>query len=158
MDYELNELIKDYSELAKKHSLPSFESLNDDFGIEKIDKKSLRLLRIVRKVIVEKVANSLNFLEIILNPVNVPRMYMVSIKSLKSEDIEEVKRIYGEFSEIVLEALEVEVKGYDEGSEVDMIKKTNDVWSKNKKSFSKIFGILRAPNSNNFKKDKSYFG
>ena len=71
---ELKDLKKEYSDLAEKYKLPSFKELNENFEIEKIDKDTEILLRDVRKVMMEKIVNSLGFLEMFLNPMNAPRM------------------------------------------------------------------------------------
>ena len=55
---ELNDLRNDYSKLEVKHILPSFKELNESFEIDKIDKESDALLRVVRKVMMEKIVNS----------------------------------------------------------------------------------------------------
>src|SRR3989344_4566905 len=97
---ELNELKKQYSELAKKYKLPDFKAINEDFEIDKIDKETDCLLRLIRKVMMEKIVNSVSFLEILINPVNAPKIYINHIKNLNSEDRKVVDDIYSSLSEL----------------------------------------------------------
>ena len=83
---DLKELKKHYEILSKKYKLPSFKELNEDFDIEKIDKESDILLKVVRKVMMEKIVNSLGFIEMLLNPMNSPRMYHAYLNSMSVED------------------------------------------------------------------------
>ena len=73
---ELKELKNDFISVSKGYKLPSFEKLNEDFEVDKIDRKTDCLLRLIRKVMMEKVMNSLSFLDLLLNPVNAPRIYL----------------------------------------------------------------------------------
>ena len=56
------ELKKRYENLTKKYKIPGFVELNKDFEIEKLDKEIDFLLRAIRKLIMEKIVNSMSFL------------------------------------------------------------------------------------------------
>lgn len=153
---DLKELKKLYGELAGKHKLPGFSELNEDFEIDKIKKGEDTLLRTIRKTMMEKIVNSMNFLEFLLNPVNAPRLYLPYIKSMTSDDKKEIDDIYGKFAEIALSALSLEIN-YSEKGEAEMIKRIAKTWNEAKPGFAKIISKVQKPAVYE-KKEKSYFG
>ena len=154
---ELEKLKSDYEKLSKKYKLPSFKELNEIFEIEKIEKDSDCLLRVVRKVMLEKIINSLNFLEMLLNPMNVPRLYMGFVKQMTVEDKKNLENMYESLGSLSVESLALEIN-YNEVSEAKMIKKIVDIWNANKAGFAKIIDGIRKPKNSEAKKEKSYFG
>jgi len=154
---ELNILKKNYSELEKKYSLPSFKELNNIFEIEKIENESDLLLRVIRKIMSEKVFNTLNFIEMVYNPQSAPRMYHNYIKFMDSSDKKILDKLYASLSEIVLGSLSLEVESND-SLEADMIKKIYKTWNENKNSLKSMFDRVKNPSKEEIKKEKSYFG
>lgn len=157
MTFEFNQFRDQYNSLAKQYSLPSFNSLNNDFEIEKISQESITLLRAVRKVMIEKVFNILSFLEMLLNPVNAPRTYLSYIKSMTNEDRKEVEKIYSAFGALTLRALPLEID-YSEKREAEMIKDIQKIWSDAKKDVSKLLEKIAMPVTSLAKKERSYYG
>ena len=154
---ELKELKEHYSKLEAKHKLPSFKELNDSFEIDKIDKESDTLLRVIRKVMMEKIVNSLGFLEMLLNPMQIPRMYMFFVKVMNMDDKNIIEKIYNEFSELSMNSLECEIN-YNEKDEAELIKKIFKKWISQKQNFQKIFSKIKNPGNGDLKKERSYFG
>ena len=155
---DLSELKNNYSEIEKKYKLPSFDRLNQDFEIDKIDKESEHLVRTVRKVVFEKIINSLNFLELLQNPVNAPRTYLPYLRSMSVEDKKTIEEIYSSLGELSLAALELEIE-FSDKREAELIKRAFDVWNSHKIRFKKIVaGIAKPINNNVARKEKSYFG
>jgi len=154
---ELADLIKSYSALAKKYKLPSFKELNEDFEIDKIDRESECLLRLVRKVIMEKIVNSLAFLDMILNPINAPRVYLAYLKSLGSEDKKNIDKIYDVLSELSVFSLDLEID-YSEKNEAELIIKIYKVWNSIKPNFRSILASMKKPVVNNIRKERSFYG
>lgn len=152
----LAELKKNYAVLEKKHKLPSFSSLNEDFEIEKVRRGEETLARTIRKTMMEKVVNSLGFVESLLNPMNAPRMYFAYIKSITSEDKKQIDDLYSSLSEVVLASLNLEID-YSEKKEADMINQIFKTWTSLKPEFRKIIGNMQKPISSPIK-EKSYFG
>lgn len=152
----LTELKGSYSVLEKKYKLPSFSELNENFEIEKIRKGQETLLRTVRKTMMEKVVNSLGFIESLLNPINAPRMYLIYLKSMTSDDKKELDRIYSVLSDAVIASLRLEID-YSEKGEAEMIIRLARDWNSIKPSFSKVIDSMQKPASN-ITKEKSYFG
>lgn len=153
----LIELKKKYNELAGKYKLPSFTELNEDFEIERIRKGEETLLRTVRKTMTEKIVNSMNFMELMLNPMNAPRMYLVYIKSITVDDKKEIEKIYSVLSDIVLGSLKLEID-YSEKDEIEMIKRIAKDWNSVKPAFIKIVEKMQKPGAAAVSKEKSYFG
>jgi hypothetical protein len=155
---EIKELKKAYEILAKKHGLPGFRELNENFEIDKIEKETDCLLRIVRKVMMEKIINSLNFLEMLLNPVNTPRLYANYARSMSSDDRKEIDKIYDALGKLSIASLDLEID-YSEKKEAETINNICKVWNSAKPGFRKILSSLKVPNGSAVsKKEKSYFG
>jgi hypothetical protein len=154
---EIKDLKKEYEILEKKYKLPSFKELNENFEIDKIDKESETIIRIIRKAIMEKLINSINFLEFLVNPVNAPRMYMNYLKNISVEDKEDIDEIYSSFAELSLSSLDLEVD-YSEKNEAELIIKVNELWNKKKQKFKKILANIKNPKITSVRKEKSYFG
>ena len=153
----LEELKKEYYILEKKYKLPAFSELNENFDIEKLKKGKELLLRSIRKIMTEKVFSLLGFVEILLNPMNAPRMYLSYIKSMTSEDKKEVDKVYSVLSDVIIAALKLEID-YSEKEEAEMIKKIMKDWDSVKPEFRKIIAGMQKPLTNTQSKEKSYFG
>lgn len=155
---ELKDLKKEYESLRNKHKLPSFQELNEDFEVDKIDKENDTLLRVVRKVMMDKIIYALSFTEMLLNPVNAPRVYFMYIKNMTSEDKETLDKIYDVLGELNLLAFNLEIS-YSEEKEAEQIRRISQNWGSVKPLFGKIFdNMLVSLKSNDIKKEKSYFG
>lgn len=154
---ELQELKKSYDDKQKKYNLPSFKELNENFEIDKIDKDTDYLLRMVRKVAMEKILNSLTFLELLTNPSNTPRIYMSYVKSMTNNDKEMIEKLYEPLKVLSLESLDLEIN-YSEKSEAELIKKLNKTWEELKTDFIKLIARIKHPGIQAAKKEKSYFG
>jgi acetylglutamate synthase len=154
---ELKEFIAAYDILQKKYKLPSFKELNSCFEIDKIDKESDTLLRIVRKVSMEKVVNLLGLIELFLSPNNVPRMYLAYLKSMTTEDKKQLSDIYDKLSGLALECMPLELE-YSEKREAEMISKIYAAWNEVKPSVLIFFEKIKKPANGTTTKEKSYFG
>ena len=154
---DLKDLGKKYLVLESKYALPSFRELNENFEIDKIDKEGECLLRTIRKVIMEKIVNSINFIELLINPVNAPRVYLMCIKNLGNDEKKEIEKIYSVLGDMVIESLSLEID-YSEKKEAELIKKLNSKWNELKPSFNLIIDNMKKPYVSNGAKEKSYFG
>jgi hypothetical protein len=156
MIMELKNFRKEYLILEKKYKLPSFRSMNEEFEIDKIERESDCMLRLIRKAMIEKIVNSLSFLEMLLNPANSPRIYMPYLKNMTVEDREIIEKIYSALADLSLSSLLLEVE-YSEKGEAELIKKIYSVWNSNKSDFKKIIINVKNPKTI-VRKEKSYFG
>ena len=153
---DLSELKKQYAPLGSKHKLPSFDKLNEDFEIDKIDRETDFPLRLIRKTMMEKIINSLGFVEMLLNPVNAPRLYLGYIKSISQEDKEKIDKIYETLADLSLNSLSLELSS-DESKEAELIQKIYSKWNELKPDFKKIMEDMKNPKTVT-KKEKSYYG
>lgn len=154
---ELAQLKSAYEKLKDKHKLPSFDKINNDFDIDKIDRESDVLLKVIRKVMLEKIINSLNFIEMIYNPANAPRVYQNFLRTITQEDKKIIDRIYSALSEISVDSLDLEIES-SEKKEADLIVRTSKIWDDTRKDFHQIINKIKNPVNSTAKKEKSYFG
>jgi len=154
---ELKELKNIYQIYEKKYKLPTFSKLNDQFEIEKIEKESEFMLRAIRKTMMDKIVNSLTFIEMIINPVNASRIYLPFIKSITPKDKENIDLLYDAFGELSLECLPLELES-SEKKEAEMIKKIFSQWEKLRPKFSELLRKVYKPVNGESKKEKSYYG
>ncbi len=157
MAFELNHFREQYETLAKHYSLPAFNAVNNDFELEKISQESATMLRVVRKTMMEKIFNILNFLEMLLNPVNASRMYLPFIKVMTSADRKDIEKLYGIFGKLTLRALPLEVN-YSEKQEAIMIKDIYGIWKDAKESLADLMERIATPIDGFAKKERSYYG
>ncbi len=153
---ELKELKKIYEILSRKYKLPSFKELNEDFDIEKIDKESDILLKVVRKIMMEKIINALGFLEMLLNPSNAPRMYIPFLSSMTMDDRKEIDSMYDVLAKLSLSVVLLETK-YEEKKEAIAIRSIYDSWQGLKNKLESLVRKIERPSMQQ-KKEKSYFG
>lgn len=153
---ELKDFKKDYSKYIEKYKLPKFEELNEDFEIDKLEKDTDYLLRAIRKLMMEKIVNSVNFLEMLLNPVNMPRMYLPYIKTMSMEDKQVIDSLYDSLAKLTLISLDLEI-GFSEDGEAELIKKIFSEWRVLKPDFKKIISGINNPRAA-VKRERSYFG
>jgi dsDNA-specific endonuclease/ATPase MutS2 len=154
---ELKSIKKEYDALARKYNLPNFSKLNEELEVERVNHETETVLRAVRKAMMEKIINMLGFLEMFINPVNVPRMYMPYIKAIDVEDKKEIDTIYEDFSAITMEGLDLEVD-YSEKAEADFIRKVFEKWNSVKPSMRSIMANMRRPKSEDNKRERNYYG
>ena len=154
---EVGELKKKYEQLAKKHKLPSFDELNSDFEIDKLDRESNNLLRAIRKLIMEKIVNSMSFLEMLVNPINAPRMYVPYIATMEVGDKKIIDEIYSSLAGLSVLSLELEINS-EEKDEAVLINSVLGKWKELKPKFSQILKNIKEPKNSVAKKERSYFG
>ena len=154
---EVEEFKKKYLQIGKRHKLPSFDELNLDFEIDKLDKDSDNLLRAIRKIMMEKIVNSMGFLEMLVNPVNAPRMYIPYVRTMSVEDKKIIDEIYSSLAELSVLSLELEIYS-GEGEEAVLINSVFEKWKEIKPKFRQILKSMKAPRNFSEKKERSYFG
>ena len=154
---ELKDLKREYEKLESKHKLPNFEELNRDFEIDKLDKQSDKTLRAIRKIIMEKIDNSMRFLEMLINPMNTPRMYLSYINSMTHDDRKVIDNIYSSLADLSIISLELEIDTTEE-NEASLIKRVFNKWQELKGGFKQIITNIKMPKNSVSKKERNYFG
>lgn len=150
-------LKKKYMEISKKYKLPSFSEMDSDFEIYKIDRESDFLLRTIRKQMMEKVVNSMSFVEMFLTGNNAPRMYFNYLKNLSNDDKKKLDAIYNSLSNLVISSLELEIDS-DDKREAELVNQIFKTWNSVKGNFKLVLKNVKNPVVSNVKKERSYFG
>ena len=154
---ELKDFKKEYDEKAKKFKLPSFSELEENFEIGKAETDDL-VLRTVRKVMMDRIINTLAFLEMLLNPMNAPRRYHSYLSTLTAEDTKKIDETYFKLATLSVKSLEREID-YSEKGEAEMILEVVKVWEGAKPNIREILYKMKQPgNSEGGKRERSYFG
>ena len=156
----LEELKQAYNQFKDKYDLPEFFDINKVFDIEDIDIETEFLLRKVRRIVSDKIAGYLRFVEIILNPSNAPMFFFKLIKKLGEEDKKQLTEIYEQLSKFELEIIRLDLD-YNEDKEAEFIKKVYDVFSN--EISKKLLDIVEKMGNGKGSKEKkegkgSYFG
>jgi hypothetical protein len=155
---DLKELKAKYIVFEKKYKLPSFNSLNEDFEIEKITLESDLVLRVIRKLMMDKIIGFLNFFErLSTNPSGMPRIYFPYIKAMNADDKAQIDKIYDALGEVNLLSFELEIS-FNEKQEAEMIKRIFVTWNALKPDLLKVVKRIEHPDNHTAKKEKSYFG
>ena len=140
----LERLKHEYSVLQKKYRLPSFEELNSDFDIEKIqERESEHLLRLVRMTMIEKIVAIVRFLEVFLNPTEAPTPLFIYaiLKNVKQDTKKEIETMYKDLSKIELSSLSLDID-HQEKDEARFIIELAKVWGKEKIKLKEITNKL----------------
>lgn len=157
----IEDLKKSYLEIQNKYSLPSFEELNMDFGIEKIVECETEILvREIRRFMSEKFSNYLRFIEAILNPVNSPMFVFSVIKTFENSEKKQLSEVYKKLAKKEVEILGLDIQ-FSEEKEVEFIKQSYSSWQEIKKDLLELVEVInknwdREVEIN--KKGKGYFG
>lgn len=155
----LEDFKKQYSAIAKKHSLPIFDEMNKDFYIEKIAESETDYpLREIRKFVAEKISNYIRFVETLLSPSNVQMFVFAVVKNLSAKDKELLSTIYKKLAKVEARVIELDIE-YNEEKEVAFIKDTNKLWNSIKKDLLSITDSINKNWDNKIETNgKGYFG
>ena len=135
---DLEALKKDYKLLQGKYSLPSFDDLNRDFGIEKAAEfETDFLVREIRKFVADKSSNYLRFIDTVLNPVNAPMFVFSFIKMIGTEQKTKLTEIYKKLIKEEMKLLELDLE-FSEEKEAKFIKDFYEFWKETKKELLEI--------------------
>lgn len=155
----LNKLKEDYEKLSRKHRLPSFNEMNKDFWIEKLSESETDILiREVRRMVGDRLANYIRFIENLINPVNVPMFVFSIIKLIGPEEKKTLSEQYKKLVKNELKFIECDID-FNEAKEADFIRESYELWQEMKKEIS---GILEKADkkwdSKEEENSKGYFG
>lgn len=155
----LARLKEEYEKLQKKHNLPSFREMNEDFYIEKIAENETEIpLREIRRAIGEKFDNYLRFIESLLNPVNVPMFIFSIIKLIGPEEKKKLSEIYKKMVQNEINFIERDLK-FEEAKEAGFIRKSYELWQGIKKELADILEKVEKNLGNKTEENtKGYFG
>lgn len=135
---KLNRLKAEYEKIQKKHKLPSFKELNEDFWIEEIAEDETDLLiRKIRIKVGDHLSRAVRFVEGLLNPTNAPMFVFSIVKMMDSEDKKKLSEMYKDLvkSEVRLIKLDFE---FNEEKEAQFIINSYKIWQPIKKELLEI--------------------
>jgi hypothetical protein len=156
--YSRDELKQDYEKLREKHNLPSFQEMNEDFEIEKLDYKTEFLLREIRRAIMEKCSAYVRFIEGFLNPANCPIFVMALIKGINISEKKDFEQIYLKLAKYEIESVLLD-NIYNEKNEAEFVLRVLDDWKETKVKFDEIMkGMLDGLEVKGEKGEKGYLG
>jgi len=116
----LDDLKEEYIKFKDKYKLPEFLEMNRLFDIEEIDIDTDFLLRKIRRVVSERIAGYLRFVEIVLNPSNAPMFFFKLIKKLDEGDKQSLSEVYDVLGKFEVEILALDID-YSEEKEAEFI-------------------------------------
>ena len=156
---KLTKLIEDYENLRKRHNLPSFKELNEDFQIEKAAETETEILiREVRRFVGDKLTNYLRFIDSLLNPVNVPMFVFSIIKLIDAEEKKRLSEIYKKLMKKEIKFIELDLE-FNEEKEAQFIKDSYELWQEMKKDMLKVMDKINKRWDDKFEANsKGYFG
>lgn len=156
---DLGELKRNYKLFQAKYSLPSFEDLNKDFGIEKAAEfETDFLIREIRKLVADKSSNYLRFIDTVLNPANAPMFVFSFIKMIGADEKNKLTEIYKKLIKEEIKLIELDLEFFEE-KEAKFIREFYKFWQETKKELLKI--IEKAEKSSDSKSEENnrgYFG
>lgn len=155
----LEELKKKYEKIRQKHNLPSFNDMNQDFDIEKLQEKDTETLtREIRRAMAEKNVAYLKFVEMFMNPSTAPMFFLALVKSLDSKERKLLEELYMELGKFEIKSISLDNK-YDEKKDADFIKQFYKNWQEIKEKFARILkDIEESWDKKIEKKEKGYLG
>ena len=154
---ELDDLKKKFDVLHKKYQLPSFDELNREFDVGKIELDSGNLVRDIRRGMMEKVVHYIRLAELMVNPSQASPIFLVMLKEINTEDRKAIDAVLKNFVELEINSYKADLGG-EEKAEAEFIKHVYSTWTKTKPTLLQLIKVLeRNWGSNNTKKEKGYF-
>ena len=156
---DLDKLKEEYKKIQKKFKLPSFEELNKDFYIEKIEiDETDYLVREIKKSIGDKYFNYLRFIENILNPTSGSMFVLSMVKSISPENRSKLVEIYKRMSKAELDFIQRDLE-FSEQKDAEYVKEFFNLWQQVKKELLEIVNSVEARwETKTEGKSKGYFG
>lgn len=156
---ELENLKKQYNKLKKKYDLPSFEDVNKDFEIEKLqDRERSYLLRDIRRTMIERNLSYFKFLEMFLNPSSGPMFFMALSNHLTDEEKDKIEELYFKMGKFELDSVKLDNDDGEE-KEAEFIKSFYQEWQNMKNEFGSLMDSLEKIWEREVERDeKGYLG
>ncbi|MBD3310505.1 hypothetical protein GF351_04755 [Candidatus Woesearchaeota archaeon] len=126
------EIKKRYSQLQKKHSLPTFDEIDHEFEINSIEEDSSFILREIRRRMVERIEEYSKIFEEIIQPDTNSFRSMSECRVFKDEDKHEIFNIYKNIMIIIRSAQIISLER-DENKEAKFINSVFQNWMRIKK-------------------------
>ena len=157
--FGLEKLKKDYEFLRKKHSLPDFKGMNEDFELEKLQEKETDMLaREIRRCMIDRDLSYLRFIEMFLNPANAPMFFLALIKNVDASTKKTLNDLYLKLGKFEIDAIALD-NIHDEKKEIEFVKRFHKEWQTVKIKFDGVMKALeKAWEREVEKKERGYLG
>lgn len=158
-NWNLEKIKKEYEKYRKKYSLPSFEDMNKDFDIEKLQEKETDfILKEIRRAMSDRSVSYLRFVEMFQNPSQAPMFFLALVKNLDNMDKNILNELYLELGRFEIIAIGLD-NDCDEKKDAEFINNFYKKWQNVKKNFGKIVDSLeKSWEVKSDKRDKGYLG
>ncbi len=154
---DLEKLKSQYKKLQEKYNLPEFKEINDAFEIDRIERETDRLLREIRKTMLEKIVGYIRLIELIISPAQASPVFMILVKEVSSNDKLILDNVIKEFAILELNSFKLDIES-TEDEEAKEIKNIITAWEKTKEDLKSIIKMMeRNWKSTNQKRDRNYF-
>jgi len=152
------DLEAEYLELSKKHNLPNFQQLCEDFDIEKISEKETSFLaREIRRTINEKISAYIHLFETLINPQSPPLFVFTILKNMSEKEKQQIQEFYKVLSKTQLQIMKLDTV-YSEQKEIEFINASFKTWQEMKTKINKLFESFETNFENGDTSNKrSYF-
>ncbi len=157
--FGLEKLKKEYEKMRKKYALPSFEEMNNDFEIEKLQERETEtLLREIRRAMIEKNLAYLRFLEMFMNPSNAPMFFLVLVKNFDNNEKKLAEELYIKLGKFEIMSIALD-NVFDEKKDAEFINQFYNEWQDIKGKFSRILqGVEKSWEKKTERREKGYLG
>ena len=155
----LKKLKEEYEKLRKKHNLPDFKFMNENFAIEDIDVFETELfVRLLRKRVAEKIFFISRSLEMLTTLQSAPLFAIGIVKSFSEKEKDAIKSLYKRMAKYEIESFGLDIQ-YDEDKEIEFVKSACGDWKEISEAMTKIYHLMKAGyNKEAEKQSRGYFG
>ncbi|MDA3780888.1 MAG: hypothetical protein PF487_11825 [Bacteroidales bacterium] len=158
---DLETLKEAYAVLKKEYDLPDFDSLNEDFQLEKLQSEDTDfLIREVRRYIVEKFSSYLRLIETLLQPSNAQMFVFAMLKSINSDDNKMLQALYRKLAKKEIEVIALDLK-HNVEAEAEFIKTAYELWQEVREELLVLIEKIKdnwSLNGEESSRDRAYFG
>jgi len=120
---KLDKLKEKYIEVQKKYGLPEFKELNENLSIERMANSESDLIVLeIRRYLMDRIINYLDFSEKLLNPTNVPIGIMILGKNINEKNKKVLNKVYEKLLKNYLSSLKMDFGVYSEKENASAIK------------------------------------
>jgi len=151
------EIEKQYGELRKRHKLPEFKDMDNEFEISDLEETSFLLRAILRRI-----AERLDFYSTMLEEVLQPDTNLYAMHETRYFDDDEKKRMYELYTRLMnfnRQSIEVSLSR-NEGEEADFVSSMFNEWKNLRQDLLKYIKKMRASwkTEADIKEDLGYLG
>ncbi|MDP4039184.1 MAG: hypothetical protein Q8P57_01215 [Candidatus Pacearchaeota archaeon] len=154
---EIEDIKKKYGVLKKKYNLPSFDEVDSDFGIGKIENFSGDILKEIRGAMMEKVVHYVRLMEMMISPSQNSPVFMVFLREINEENKSIMNKVLKSFVGLELSAFRLDIDS-KQTKEAEQINKIFTAWNNSKKDLNKLIDMMESNWNGVQKENKSYRG